>query len=91
MWEDAKKWKVYAKSVCLLSETVCVTMLSVWGHVKLHCSDILLCPDLRLEVAGNSKYVFFCNISRVDIYLFNCSRVKEGREEPDKRFLRSGH
>lgn len=80
MWEDAKKWKVYAKSVCLLSETVCVTMLSVWGHVKLHCSDILLCPDLRLEVAGNSKYVFFCNISRVDTYIFIQLLKSERRE-----------
>lgn len=31
---DAKKWKVFEKSVCLLSETVCVLMLSVLGHVK---------------------------------------------------------
>ena len=42
-------------SVCpCLSETVCSYLL--YGHMLLHCSDMLSCPNFQLKTASSSSY-----------------------------------
>ena len=40
---------MHAESVC-----VCVPML--YGHMLLHCSDMLSCPNLQLTTASSSSW-----------------------------------
>ena len=57
--EWVKDRKMYAQSVCIcvpMPEWNRVCSYFLYGHVWMHCSDMLSCPDLRLKTASSSSW-----------------------------------
>ena len=80
-------------SRCQESERNCVCSYFLYGHMWLHCTDMLLCPDLRLKTASssnwggsptsfsNSKYLF---LSVCLFFIRILSGGKESSQDPEK-------
>ena len=54
--EGFKEMKMYAQPACVcvpILEWNCGCSYFLYGHMWLHCSDMLSCPDLRLKTASS--------------------------------------
>ena len=57
--EGFKERKMHAQSVCVcvtIPEWNCACSFFLNGHMWLHCSDMLSCPDLRLKTASSLSW-----------------------------------